>query len=289
MKTPKHFFWLMVVVSLGLHTLSSRVLWPQPIKPSGQVSETSIKTEEQTLLSHTTPESLNADANETDAIALVQLPPSIPSKKATQTQPTPQTTAADTNAPSLQPATESAIESISLEPELSENFLASEELEGNQNVAPDILPELETSDSFEADPNQTTETTLEETSPANTQSNPSDPSGQSNGGVLLTMSDDFPHLSGAQAGCFGLSNCHQSQGNYRQVVQQLTAQMREEGYQLTEQDDIDGTGHRVFEVVDADDPSQTYYLNVFSDGLDSAVYALTETILSLEELKNLNA
>ncbi|MEL7144707.1 MAG: hypothetical protein AAGL08_21195, partial [Cyanobacteria bacterium J06573_11] len=68
-----------------------------------------------------------------------------------------------------------------------------------------------------------------------------------------------------------------------------TAQMREEGYQLTEQDDIDGTGHRVFEVVDADDPSQIYYLNVFSDGLDSAVYALTATILSLEELKNLNA
>lgn len=279
----------MVVVSLGLHTLSSRVLWPQPIKPSGQVSETSIKTEEQTLLSRTTPESLNADANETDAIALVQLPPSIPYKKAAHTQPTPQTTAADTNALSLQPATESVIESIPLEPELSENFLASEEPEANQNVAPDILPELETSDSFEADLDQTTETNLEETSPANTQSNPSDPSGQSNGGVLLTMSDDFPHLSGAQAGCFGLSNCHQSQGNYRQVVQQLTAQMREEGYQLTEQDDIDGTGHRVFEVVDADDPSQTYYLNVFSDGLDSAVYALTETILSLEELKNLNA
>lgn len=108
-------------------------------------------------------------------------------------------------------------------------------------------------------------------------------------GVLLQLADDFPHLSGSSSGCFSLSNCHQASGNYRQVVQQLTEQMIANGYQLTEDDTIDGTGHRVFEVVMPSEPDSLYYLNVFSDGLDSAVYAITVNILSLDELKSLQA
>ena len=117
---------------------------------------------------------------------------------------------------------------------------------------------------------------------------PDKPSEPSSDGILVSLAD-FPHLSNAQSGCFGLSECHQSQGNYRDVGEQLTAQMRQQGYQLTEKEDIDGAGHRVYEVVNPDEPGQIYYLNVFSDGLDSAVYALTVDVLSLEELKALNA
>ncbi|MGC1306570.1 MAG: hypothetical protein WA885_05020 [Phormidesmis sp.] len=106
-------------------------------------------------------------------------------------------------------------------------------------------------------------------------------------GTVVRLGNDFPNLAGAQSGCYGLENCQQVSGNFRQAAQQLIAQMEGQGYQLTEREDLDNTGHRVFEVIDPDAPNATYYLNVFSPDIGSAVYVLTVNILSLEELKQL--
>ncbi len=107
-------------------------------------------------------------------------------------------------------------------------------------------------------------------------------------GMVVRLGDDFPDLAGAQSGCYGLENCRQINGNFRQIAQQLVSQMKSQGYELTEREDLDNTGHRVFEVIHPDDPSITHYLNVFSPDIGSAVYVLAVDILSLEELKQLN-
>ncbi|MEL6263477.1 MAG: hypothetical protein AAFR12_20695 [Cyanobacteria bacterium J06626_6] len=106
--------------------------------------------------------------------------------------------------------------------------------------------------------------------------------------VLVRLGSNFPHLAGAQAGCYGLESCHQLSGNFRQAAQQLIAQLKSQGYQLTEREDIDGTGHRVFEVIMPDDPNNTVYLNVYSPDVGSTVYVLTADILSLEQLQQLS-
>lgn len=107
--------------------------------------------------------------------------------------------------------------------------------------------------------------------------------------VVVHLSDDFPHLAGSQSGCYGLASCRQLNGNYRQAARLLLAQMADQGYQLTERDDIDNTGHRVFEVIDPDEPNVTHYLNVFSPDVGSTVYVMTMNILSLEQLKQLSS
>ncbi|MEL6604936.1 MAG: hypothetical protein AAFP20_17115 [Cyanobacteria bacterium J06614_10] len=119
---------------------------------------------------------------------------------------------------------------------------------------------------------------------------PSSPSEQgTENKMVVQLGDDFPHLAGAQAGCYGLESCHQLSGNFRQAAQQLVEQMESQGYRLTEREDIDGTGHRVFEVIMPDDPNTIAYLNVYSPDVGSTVYVLTADILSLEQLQQLNA
>lgn len=108
-------------------------------------------------------------------------------------------------------------------------------------------------------------------------------------GMVVQLGDDFPDLADAESGCYGLENCRQVSGNFRQAAQQLVSQMEGNGYELTEREDLDNTGHRVYEVVDLDDPDATYYLNVFSPDIGSAVYVLTVDILSLEALKQLSS
>lgn len=108
-------------------------------------------------------------------------------------------------------------------------------------------------------------------------------------GVVVHLSDDFPHLAGAQSGCYGLASCRQLNGNYRQAARLLLAQMTDQGYQLAERGDIDNTGHRVFEVIAPNEPNVIYYLNVFSPDVGSTVYVVTVNILSLEQLKQLSS
>jgi len=108
-------------------------------------------------------------------------------------------------------------------------------------------------------------------------------------GSLVQLDDDFPHLVGAQSGCYGLENCHQLSGNFRQAAQALVAQMESQNYQLTEREDIDNTGHRVFDVIVPDEPDTTYYLNIFSPDVGRTVYVLTVDILTLNELQRLSS
>ena len=109
-------------------------------------------------------------------------------------------------------------------------------------------------------------------------------------GRLLTLGTDFPHLQSAQTGCYGLSSCHQLSdvGSYHRAAETLVAQMQQQGFQISEKEDIDFPGQRVFSVIMPDQPEETYYLNIFSDGIGSAVYVLSIEILTLSDLKSLN-
>lgn len=108
-------------------------------------------------------------------------------------------------------------------------------------------------------------------------------------GAVIALGEEFPHLAEAQSGCYGLEGCQQLSGNYRRAAQQLIEQMESQGYQLTERDDLDDTGHRVFEVIAPSEPEKTYYLNVFSPDAGSTVYVLAIDILSLTELQQLSS
>lgn len=274
-----------------MHALASRIIWPQP-KAS---SETDFV---ETFQANSTTNEVGLENQ--SVIPLVQIPTAdIPSKtkpqknapEATQPSavllPVPQEPPA---APSVAAppvivleATEERVE-ISSQPQARSESLVDERIdEKDVSVLETLASETDELDAGELEREAFEQATLEQA-----QDSQQSESVQLEKGVLVSLTD-FPHLSGAESGCFGLDSCHRSQGSYRTVVQQLTAQMRQNGYQLVEKEDIDGAGHRVFEVIDPSNPDDIYYLNVFSDGLDSAVYALTAAVLSLEELKNLNA
>lgn len=106
-------------------------------------------------------------------------------------------------------------------------------------------------------------------------------------GTVMLLGEDFPDLADAESGCYGLAGCRQLSGNYRQAAEQLLAQLKAQGYQLTERDDIDSAGHRVFEAIAPDQPDDIYFLNVFSPAAGSTVYVMAAEILSLEQLQQL--
>ncbi|MEO0457426.1 MAG: hypothetical protein AAF152_12725 [Cyanobacteria bacterium P01_A01_bin.114] len=109
-------------------------------------------------------------------------------------------------------------------------------------------------------------------------------------GIVIPFRDDFPHPVGSTAGCFALQNCRRLEniGSYRQTAQDLVAQLEAQGYQVTHRDDADNTGLKLYEIIDTRDPDGTVqYLSIFSDGIGSAVYTITQEIISLEELREL--
>ncbi len=108
--------------------------------------------------------------------------------------------------------------------------------------------------------------------------------------MVVQLGENFPHLLGAQSGCYNLESCHRitGEGTHRQAAKKLIEQMRQQNYQVVERDDIESQGHQVFAVTPPQEPDKTYYLNVFSDSLNSAVYAITLEIVSLAELKQLS-
>ncbi len=109
-------------------------------------------------------------------------------------------------------------------------------------------------------------------------------------GMVVQLSDRFPHFQNSESGCFGLENCHRiaGEGTHRQAAKKLIKQMQANGFQVDKRDDIDGQGHQVYEIVLPDEPNATYYLNVFSDSLESTVYAVTLEIVSLTQLQQLS-
>ncbi|MEM8804886.1 MAG: hypothetical protein AAGF01_02405 [Cyanobacteria bacterium P01_G01_bin.38] len=109
-------------------------------------------------------------------------------------------------------------------------------------------------------------------------------------GIVMPFRDDFPHPAGSTAGCFALQNCRRLENisSYRQTAQDLVALLEAQGYQVTPRDDADDTGLQLYEIVEADSPDgAVQYLSVFSDGIGSAVYTITQEIISLEELREL--
>lgn len=108
--------------------------------------------------------------------------------------------------------------------------------------------------------------------------------------MVVQPGENFPHLSGAQSGCYNLESCHRitGAGSHRQAAEKLVEQMQQQNYQVRERDDMESQGYRVFAVVPPDEPDKTYYLNVFSDGLNSTVYAITLEIVSLADLQQLS-
>ena len=107
--------------------------------------------------------------------------------------------------------------------------------------------------------------------------------------------EDFPHLAGAESGCFGFTNCHQVAGNLRQAAKQLVEGMEIKGYQVTPDDSRSDSGHLIYEVVVPSEPGEspeektakTHYLNVFSPELGRMAYVMTLDLITLDQLRQL--
>ncbi|TVQ55093.1 MAG: hypothetical protein EA366_11200, partial [Spirulina sp. DLM2.Bin59] len=76
---------------------------------------------------------------------------------------------------------------------------------------------------------------------------------------------DFPHVSGAVAGCQGREDCYAVPGEtLRGVTRNLWASLTAQGYELRERADLgDDQGTRVYEVTHPDRP-EPLFLSVFS-------------------------
>ena len=109
-------------------------------------------------------------------------------------------------------------------------------------------------------------------------------------GPLVGYSDTFPHAAGAESGCFGLGDCRRvvGGGNHRKVATSLIDDLENEGYSVDQRDDLDDPGRNVYEVISPGDTT-IQYLIVFSDGLESAVYVMSDEIITLAELEELAA
>ncbi|MEL6814828.1 MAG: hypothetical protein AAFP03_08435 [Cyanobacteria bacterium J06598_3] len=140
------------------------------------------------------------------------------------------------------------------------------------------------------DPGPSEPAPSESSQPESSQPESSQPeSSQPEPAMVVAVGDDFPHLAGAQGNCYNLASCYRlgDAGGYRQAAKALTEQMQAQGYAVSERDDIDSAGRRVFEVVMPGQPNDIYFLNVFSDEAGSAVYVMTMDILTLQELQQL--
>ncbi|MEL6468331.1 MAG: hypothetical protein AAFQ74_01260 [Cyanobacteria bacterium J06623_4] len=261
---------VILLFSLGCHSLLFLLPWPGYQR---------MATEER-------PDFVQEQSVQPPAVAVVNLPVGLPS---TASQPSQQME-------SVAPVPESVADVIPIQPsEAQVNSLSP--AQASSPASPDAYPDPVVLDplSTEPVPAEPVPTEHPHALPDNdafedVSHSPSLPSEQGTENKMVVQLDgDFPHLAGAQAGCYGLESCHQLSGNFRQAAQQLITQMESQGYQLTEREDIDGTGHRVFEVTMPDDPNTIAYLNVYSPDVGSTVYVLTADILSLEQLQQLNA
>lgn len=102
---------------------------------------------------------------------------------------------------------------------------------------------------------------------------------------------EFPHYEGARSGCYGSDSCHQvTGGTLHQVRGHLLEQLKAQGYQITERDDLTDTGVRIYALEHEEHPPQ--YLSILSDNAHSnSVYYVIrdEAITSLAELRSLPA
>ncbi|MEM1255582.1 MAG: hypothetical protein AAGI69_24350 [Cyanobacteria bacterium P01_H01_bin.21] len=111
-------------------------------------------------------------------------------------------------------------------------------------------------------------------------------------GIAFQFSNDFPHLAGSQVGCYGLENCRMAEGqNYVDAVQEIRDNLEAQGYVLTRyqgNDDSDVRNHRIYEMRLPENPeTEVKYLNVFGEGLKTAIYIITTRIVTQDELQTL--
>lgn len=94
---------------------------------------------------------------------------------------------------------------------------------------------------------------------------------------------DFPHLQGAESGCFGASSCRQVQGShFRMTAQTIRDQMEAQGYQVSLRDDLAETGQTIYEL---SKEGQTRYLSVLSTELDQTAYILAAQPVTIADLQ----
>jgi len=96
----------------------------------------------------------------------------------------------------------------------------------------------------------------------------------------------FPHLDGAQPGCFNQSagDCQQVSGNFRQVSQALTAQLSRQGYDVKQRDDLEETGRQVYEVTK---DQVVRYLSVISSDLAGTAYILASEPVTQADIEQI--
>ncbi|MGF1496178.1 MAG: hypothetical protein ACFB8W_05055 [Elainellaceae cyanobacterium] len=94
---------------------------------------------------------------------------------------------------------------------------------------------------------------------------------------------NFPHLPSAAAGCFGLGNCHQVEGeNFRQMGTSLVDQLVAEGYEVRSRDDLDDSGIKVYEVTRN---GESQYLSLLQPDLGTSVYVLAAAPVTTADLQ----
>lgn len=109
-------------------------------------------------------------------------------------------------------------------------------------------------------------------------------------GPLMAYNDTFPHFEGAVGGCFGFNQCRRvsGAGTYRSVARSLISDLEAQGYGVDLRDDLEDTGRNVYELTPPDGDTIKYLL-VFSDTDGSAVYVMSDRIMTLNDLQALQA
>ncbi|NEQ53956.1 MAG: hypothetical protein F6K11_28140 [Leptolyngbya sp. SIO3F4] len=110
-------------------------------------------------------------------------------------------------------------------------------------------------------------------------------------GIAIQFNDDFPHIAGAQSGCFGLENCRIVDGqSFRDVAKAILQDLEAKGYELTPYDNSDSGGgnHRIYEMRQLSDSDIALkYLNIFGEGLTGAFYVITPELIERGDLESL--
>jgi len=109
-------------------------------------------------------------------------------------------------------------------------------------------------------------------------------------GPLMSYGETFPHFQGAVEGCFGFNQCRRvsGAGSYRSVARSLISDLEAQGYDVDLRDDLEDTGRNVYELMPPDGDAIQYLL-VFSDVDGSAIYVMSDTIMTLNDLQALQA
>lgn len=156
---------------------------------------------------------------------------------------------------------------------------------------PDKLPEEQLEpENLEAEEQSPPESSPEENEPE--QQEPEPENSEPEAGIAVQFNSDFPHLVGAETGCYGLDNCRKAEGqNYLDALNEISQGLAAQGYELTpytENDDSDVRNHKIYEMRLPHDPDAAVkYLNVFGEGLKTAIYIITPHIVTQAELQAL--